>query len=85
MKAHRARRLFAVSAIGVLMAGGAAIGAAGTASAAVPANVSTNVSTNFGRGCSDFGRNGWWNNNCDFRFGNRGDFNNGAVVVIVVG
>ncbi|WP_327279855.1 MULTISPECIES: hypothetical protein [unclassified Streptomyces] len=36
MQALRMKRLFAVSAIGVLMAGGAALGAAGTASAATP-------------------------------------------------
>ncbi|WP_371618841.1 hypothetical protein [Streptomyces sp. NBC_00454] len=36
MFALRAKRLFAVSAAGLLMAGGAALGAAGTASAAAP-------------------------------------------------
>ncbi|MEU3909916.1 MULTISPECIES: hypothetical protein [unclassified Streptomyces] len=36
MQALRVKRLFAASAIGVLLAGGAAMGAAGTASAAVP-------------------------------------------------
>ncbi|MFF5703601.1 hypothetical protein ACFY7H_13995 [Streptomyces sp. NPDC012794] len=36
MQALRVKRLFAASAIGVLMAGGAALGAAGTASAAAP-------------------------------------------------
>ncbi|MFE2283221.1 hypothetical protein ACFXDJ_03475 [Streptomyces sp. NPDC059443] len=43
MFAVRAKRLFAVSAIGVLMAGGAALGAAGTASAAVPTHSVTYV------------------------------------------
>ncbi|MEU3861204.1 hypothetical protein AB0F03_28200 [Streptomyces sp. NPDC028722] len=82
MKPLRARRLFAGSAVAVLLAGGAAIGAAGTASAATPAHVPTN------RGCFDRG-NGWFDN-CD-NFGNR--FQNGnffpsgvgsGVVVIVL-
>ncbi|MGW3207841.1 hypothetical protein [Streptomyces sp. NPDC001135] len=63
MNAHRARRLAAVSAIGVLMAGGAVIGTAGTASAATPTQVTTN------RGCW---RGGW-----DCGFDNRFGFNNG--------
>ncbi|GHI08253.1 hypothetical protein AQI88_06050 [Streptomyces cellostaticus] len=80
MKAHRARRLAAVSAIGVLMASGVAIGTAGTASAATPTQVSTN------RGC-------WWNNcyyggfNNGFNngfFGFNNGFNNVPVVVVVV-
>jgi hypothetical protein len=78
MNAHRARRLAAASAIGVLMASGVAIGTAGTASAATPTQVSTN------RGC-------WWNN-CGFGFNNGFGFNHGfnngfgtGVVVIVVG
>ncbi|MEV7685204.1 hypothetical protein ACFW1F_02775 [Streptomyces bungoensis] len=76
MKARSARRLAALSAIGVLMAGGAAIGTAGTASAATPTQLSTN------RGCF-YG--GWWGNCFD-----RGDFfhhdffNNTPVVVVVV-
>ncbi|MEU2714715.1 hypothetical protein [Streptomyces sp. NPDC007205] len=82
MNAHRARRLAAVSAIGVLMAGGAAIGTAGTASAATPTHVSTN------RGCF----RGGWDCGFDNRFGgfNNGffGFNNGfgsvPVVVVVV-
>ncbi|MFE2140687.1 hypothetical protein ACFXA3_02830 [Streptomyces sp. NPDC059456] len=45
MQAIRAKRLFAVSAIGVLMAGGAALGAAGAASAAVPTHPVTSVTT----------------------------------------
>lgn len=78
MKAQRARRLFAVSAIGVLMASGATVGAAGTASAAVPAK----AHTNFGR-CFDR----WGFDRCGFDgFGFRDNgFNNGGVVVIVVG
>ncbi|MGW2643002.1 hypothetical protein [Streptomyces sp. NPDC001348] len=78
MKAQRARRLFAATAIGVLMASGATIGAAGTASAAVP----TKAPTGFG-GCFDR----WGFNHCGFDgFGFRNSgFNNGGVVVIVVG
>ncbi|MEW2291480.1 hypothetical protein ABZ719_02070 [Streptomyces sp. NPDC006743] len=87
MKAPRARRLFALSAAGVLLAGGAAIGAAGTASAATPQT--TSVTTN--HGC------GWWSSNC---YGHRGDrgalygpgygygygfgYNQSSVVVIVL-
>ncbi|MFI5682472.1 hypothetical protein [Streptomyces sp. NPDC051636] len=78
MKAQRARRLFAVSAIGVLMAGGATIGAAGTASAAVPSQAPTNF------GCFDRGGHRWWNDDCGFGFDHRNNFDNGAVVVIVV-
>ncbi|MER6037875.1 MULTISPECIES: hypothetical protein [unclassified Streptomyces] len=78
MKAHRARRLAAVSAVGVLMAGGAVVTSAAGASAATPNHV-TQVSTN--RGC------GWWGN-CFDRF-DRGDFfrnnfNNGGVPVVIV-
>ncbi|MFF4485579.1 hypothetical protein ACFY0F_03650 [Streptomyces sp. NPDC001544] len=73
MKAQRARRLFAASAIGVLMAGGATIGAAGTASAAVPPKAHTNF------GCFD-----WGFNRCGFGFNNGFGFGNGGVVVVVV-
>jgi hypothetical protein len=76
MKAQRARRLFAASAIGVLMAGGATIGAAGTASAAVPPKAHTNF------GCFD-----GWGNRCGFGgfgFNNGFGFGNGGVVVVVV-
>ncbi|WP_030739028.1 hypothetical protein [Streptomyces sp. NRRL S-31] len=62
MTARSARRLFAVSAAGVLLAGGAAIGTAGTASAAAPHQVTTD------RGCFDRG----FGNDC---FGN--GFHNG--------
>jgi hypothetical protein len=76
MRAQRARRLAAVSAAGILMVGGAAIGAAGTATAAAPA-VQTHVTTNscgdrgdWGGGCFDhrFDHNG-------FRFDHRFDHN----------
>jgi hypothetical protein len=96
MNAQRARRLVAVSAVGVLMAGGTAIGAAGTASAAVPTQASSDFHSNCG-----YGYGGWWND-CDYGYGyghrgDRGDFNrgyfdnysgyydNGSFIVIVVG
>ncbi|MFF4546851.1 hypothetical protein [Streptomyces sp. NPDC001435] len=53
MRAHRARRLVAASAVSILMAGGASIGAAGTAAAAAPA-VHPQVTTNMCFGRSDF-------------------------------
>lgn len=87
MKAQRARRLFAVSAISVLMAGGATIGAAGAASAAPPAKAPTKAPANFG--CWDHSNRFF--NNCGFHSGfgfNNGfdnGFNTGGVVVIVVG
>ncbi|MFJ4470680.1 hypothetical protein ACIP2X_24810 [Streptomyces sp. NPDC089424] len=69
MNAPRARRLFAMSAIGVLMAGGAAIGAAGTASAATP---TTHVPSNWG-GDDWRDRGGWGYNNFGY-FNNFGGF-----------
>ncbi|MFF1484018.1 hypothetical protein ACIGZH_37440 [Streptomyces sp. NPDC058319] len=89
MKAPRARRLFALSAAGVLLAGGAAIGTAGTASAApAPAGTSATV---------DHGSCGWWSSNCYGRRGDRGalygpgygygygfGYNQNSVVVIVL-
>ncbi|MEU6576998.1 hypothetical protein [Streptomyces sp. NPDC046805] len=91
MKARRARRLFAVSAVGVLMASGAAIGAAGTASAA-PQSVPSNHNHFCGRGgfngCYSgfYGFNSGFNNGFNNGFGN-GFYSNGfgsSVVVIVV-
>ncbi|MFF3575878.1 hypothetical protein [Streptomyces mirabilis] len=88
MRAQRARRLAAVSAAGLLMAGGAAIGTAGTAAAAAPA-VHTQVATDW---C---GGHGEWGGHCfdhrfdhhGFRFDHRFDhhrfFNHGGVVIIV--
>lgn len=85
MRAQRARRLAAVSAAGILMAGGAAIGTAGTAAAAAPA-VHTQVTTNW---CG--GHDGWGGRCFDhhgFRFDHRFDhhrfFNHGGVVIIVL-
>ncbi|MFI9585895.1 hypothetical protein ACIHCQ_29550 [Streptomyces sp. NPDC052236] len=84
MRAQRVRRLVAVSAVGILMAGGSAIGAAGTAAAAAPA-VHTNVTND---GCGDRGD---WGERCfDHRFDHRFDhhfdhrFVDGGVVIIVL-
>jgi hypothetical protein len=83
MRAQRARRLAAVSAAGILMAGGAAIGAAGTAAAAAPA-VHTHVTTDscgdrgdWGGGCFDqhFDHNGFRFDHDGFRFDHRFDHN----------
>ncbi|OKK22436.1 hypothetical protein AMK16_04700 [Streptomyces sp. CB00455] len=78
MHAQRAKRLFAVSAAGLLMAGGAALGTAGTASAAVPAH---SVSYVAGGGCYDdddddydygwYG-NGGWDDDDDNGYGGHG-------------
>lgn len=65
MQALRLKRLFAVSAIGVLMAGGAALGAAGTASAAVPAQSVTYVSHGGGWDHDGYGHHGWYDNDDD--------------------
>ncbi|MEU7424841.1 hypothetical protein ACGFX8_32885 [Streptomyces sp. NPDC048362] len=81
MKGQRARRLFAASAVSVLMAGGAAVGLSGTASAATPTHVPTHY------GC--YG-GGFYNGFCN-GYGNRGGYfrsgllNGGGVVVIVLG
>lgn len=67
MQALRVKRLFAVSAIGVLMAGGAALGAAGTASAAVPTQSVTYVSHGGGWDDDDnYGHHGWHDNDHDW-------------------
>ncbi|MCY0936925.1 hypothetical protein [Streptomyces sp. H34-S4] len=63
MQALRVKRLFAVSAIGVLMAGGAALGAAGTASAATPTTAVAYVSHGGGWGHDNGGYHGWDNDN----------------------
>ncbi|MEU2448871.1 MULTISPECIES: hypothetical protein [Streptomyces] len=67
MQALRVKRLFAVSAIGVLMAGGAALGAAGTASAAAPTHAPTYVT---GGGWDDddhgYGGHGWYDDDDDW-------------------
>ncbi|MFD3327355.1 hypothetical protein [Streptomyces sp. NPDC058701] len=63
MHAQRAKRLFVVSAAGLLMAGGVALGTAGTASAATPTAA---VSYLNGGGCGDddddYGHGGWYHN-----------------------
>lgn len=73
MRAHDAGRLLAVSAAGVLLAGGAAIGTAGTAAAAAPA-VHTQVTTDSCFGHDNgrcFDRDGFRFNH-GFRFDHRG-------------
>lgn len=66
MQVLRVKRLFAATAIGVLMAGGAAIGAAGTASAA-PTHSATHV-TGGGWDDGDYGYNhhGWYDDDDDW-------------------
>ncbi|WP_371680682.1 hypothetical protein [Streptomyces sp. NBC_01276] len=67
MQALRVKRLFAVSAIGVLMAGGAALGAAGTASAAMPTHSVTYSHGGGGWDDDDHGYNhGGWDNDDDW-------------------
>ncbi|GLX21679.1 MULTISPECIES: hypothetical protein [Streptomyces] len=70
MRALRVKQLFAASAIGVLMAGGAAIGAAGTASAAVPTH---SVSYVTGGGWDDDDDHGGWYDDDDDWGGGYGD------------
>lgn len=84
MRAHGVRRLVAASAASILMAGGAAISAAGTATAAAPA-VHTHVATN------ECGDRGDWGGGCfDHRFEHRFDhhfdhrFDRGTILIIVL-
>ncbi|MFG2884577.1 hypothetical protein ACGFYV_20185 [Streptomyces sp. NPDC048297] len=60
MSAQHAKRLFAVSVVGALMAGGSALGAAGTASAATPVPVPS-YSQRSNRGCDEV----WGDGGCD--------------------
>ncbi|MET7432649.1 MULTISPECIES: hypothetical protein [Streptomyces] len=91
MTVRSVRRLFAVSAAGVLLAGGAAIGTAGTASAATPHQVTTNHGCfNRGFGFNNCYGNGF-NNGYGYGFGNGfygsgfvPGFGGGGVVVVVV-
>ncbi|MEU9987724.1 hypothetical protein AB0E10_13120 [Streptomyces sp. NPDC048045] len=71
MRAQRATRLAAASAVGILMAGGAAIGTAGPAAAAAPA-VHTHVATDM---CGNWGQNCF--NGRGFRFDHGFRFNHG--------
>ncbi|WP_405982530.1 hypothetical protein [Streptomyces sp. NBC_00158] len=66
MRALRVKRLFAASAIGVLMAGGAAIGAAGTATAAVPTQTVAYVSHGGGGWDDDDHGHGWYDDDDDW-------------------
>lgn len=91
MRAQRARRFAAVSAAGILMAGGAAITTAGTAAAAVP-DVHSRA-TAFG--CFDHDNMRCFDHG-GFRFHHRGfcfdhpgfcfphRFDNGSVVIIIL-
>ncbi|MGP3689433.1 hypothetical protein ACTVZO_32855 [Streptomyces sp. IBSNAI002] len=61
MHAQRAKRLFVVSAAGLLMAGGAAFGTAGTASAATPTqSVSHVTGGGWDHDDDDYGGHGGW-------------------------
>lgn len=60
MSAQRAKHLLTVSTVGVLMAGGAAVEAAGTASAAAPAHLSS-APPQSSRGCDEV----WGNDGCE--------------------
>ncbi|MEU1464666.1 hypothetical protein ABZ467_28985 [Streptomyces sp. NPDC005727] len=74
MRTQLTKRLFAVSAAGVLLAGGAAIGAAGTTAAATPAHLSSySHGVNRDDGCAD-----WWDNGCDY-----GGFGHGGLTTAV--
>ncbi|MFI9807574.1 hypothetical protein ACIHEJ_24955 [Streptomyces sp. NPDC052301] len=72
MSAQHSKRLFAVSAVGVLLAGGAAVGAAGTASAATTAHV-TSYYPHSSRGCDEV----WGNGGCD-TYDDQGWFDQGG-------
>ncbi|MFD7557062.1 hypothetical protein ACFV9E_21320 [Streptomyces sp. NPDC059835] len=71
MFAQRAKRLFAVSAAGVLMAGGAALATAGSASAATPTQHVSYVAGGWDHD-DDGGYGGWhghhggWDNDDDY-------------------
>lgn len=67
MFAQRAKRLFVVSAAGLLMAGGAALGTAGTASAAAPAQHVSYVAG--GWDDDDYGHGGWDDDDDDYGYG----------------
>ncbi|CAK7285223.1 MULTISPECIES: hypothetical protein [Streptomyces] len=87
MKAQRARRLAAVSAVGVLLAGGATIATAGSASAATQTHVTTNRGC-YGHNCfgfnRGFNRGGFFFNNGFNNGFNRFGYGNTPVVVVVV-
>ena len=89
MRAQRATRLAAASAVGILMAGGAAIGTAGPAAAAAPAE-HTRVTTDWCGGWGDwhgrcFDRHGSRFDHHRFRFDHHGFvIHRGGVVVIIL-
>ncbi|WP_407836331.1 hypothetical protein ACE1OC_07575 [Streptomyces sp. DSM 116496] len=75
MFALRAKRLFVVSAAGLLMAGGAALGTAGTASAAAPAQHVSYVAGGWDHDDNGWHHGGWWDDDDDYGYGgyNHGD------------
>ncbi|OEJ34520.1 hypothetical protein [Streptomyces subrutilus] len=78
MRAQRAKRLFVVSAAGLLMAGGAALGTAGTASAATPTQTVSYVTGGWDHDDDDDygGHGGWrhggWDHDDDNGYGGHG-------------
>ncbi|MBW8796286.1 MAG: hypothetical protein JF597_22615 [Streptomyces sp.] len=95
MRAQRARRLGATFAASILMAGGAAVSAAGTAAAAPAVHTQAPTDWCFGNNdwrCSDHGGfrfDNRFDNRFDHRFDNRFDnrfdhrFDNGSIVIVV--
>ncbi|MEU6671169.1 hypothetical protein [Streptomyces sp. NPDC046727] len=84
MRAQRARRLVAASAVGIVMAGGAAIGTAGTAAAAAPAvqgDVVSDWCFHHDWRCSDHGGSRF-HHRFDHRFDHR--FGHTVLVIIVL-
>ncbi|MFD9410067.1 hypothetical protein ACFWBN_24045 [Streptomyces sp. NPDC059989] len=73
MFVQRAKRLFAVSAAGLLMAGGFALGTAGTASAAAPAQHVSYVAGGWDDDDDDYGwHHGGWDDDDDYGYGGYG-------------
>ncbi|MEV6838859.1 hypothetical protein AB0N17_30820 [Streptomyces sp. NPDC051133] len=72
MSAQRSKHLFVVSAVSVLLAGGAAVVAAVPASAATPAHIPSHY-PHSSRGCDEV----WGNGGCDTH-GDFGGFDQGG-------
>lgn len=78
MFALRAKRLFAISAAGLLMAGGAALGTAGTASAAAPAQHVSYVAGGWDHDDDNgWHHGGWWDDDDDYGYGHHGGYDHG--------
>ncbi|MET9854844.1 hypothetical protein ABZY57_18085 [Streptomyces sp. NPDC006450] len=73
MSALRAKRLFVVSAAGLLMAGGAALGTAGTASAAAPAQHVSYVAGGWDHDDDNGWHHGGWDDDDDYGYGGHHD------------